>query len=118
MATIRERVDSTGNKTYHVQVRIKGFPPQTKTFDTKAVAKQWAAQVETELRAGRYMPRVEAQRHTVKELLEDYRDKVLIPNRKNCVVKVRNLIGGSKDSAPIALPTLRLHLSPNVETSY
>ena len=81
MATIRERVDSTGNKTYHVQVRIKGFPPQTKTFDTKTVAKQWAAQVETELRAGRYMPRVEAQRHSVKELLEEYRSKVLIPTK-------------------------------------
>lgn len=81
MATIRERVDSNGKKTYHVQIRIKGFPPQTKTFDTKTVAKQWAAQVETELRAGRYMPRVEAQRHTVKELLVEYRDKVLIPTK-------------------------------------
>lgn len=81
MATIRERVDSSGKKSYHVQVRIKGFPPQTKSFDTKTVAKQWAAQVETELRAGRYMPRVEAQRHTVKELLEEYRDKILIPTK-------------------------------------
>jgi integrase len=79
MATIRERVDSTGKKTYHVQIRIKGLPPQTQSFDTKTVAKQWAAQVETELRAGRYLPRVEAQRHTVKELLEEYRDKILIP---------------------------------------
>lgn len=81
MATIRERVDSTGKKTYHVQVRIKGLPPQTQSFDTKTVAKQWAAQVETELRAGRYMSRVEAQRHTVKEFLEKYRDEVLIPTK-------------------------------------
>ncbi len=79
MATIRERVDATGKKSYHVQVRIKGLPPQTQTFETKTAAKQWAAQVETELRAGRYMPRVEAQRHTVKELLEEYRDKILVP---------------------------------------
>lgn len=81
MATIRERSDSTGKKTYHVQVRIKGLPPQTQSFDTKTVAKQWAAQVETELRAGRYMSRVEAQRHTVKEFLEKYRDEVLIPTK-------------------------------------
>lgn len=81
MATIRERIDSTGKKTYHVQIRIKGLPPQTKTFDTKTIAKQWAAQVETELRAGRYLPRVEAQRHTVKEFLEKYRDEVLIPTK-------------------------------------
>ncbi len=81
MATIRERVDSSGKKSYHVQVRIKGFPPQTKSFETKSIAKQWAAQVETELRAGRYMPRVEAQRHTVRELLEDYRSKILVPTK-------------------------------------
>jgi integrase len=79
MATIRERVDATGKKSYQVQVRIKGFPPQTNSFPTKTLAKQWAAQVETDLRAGRYMPRAEAQRHTVKELLEEYRKKVLIP---------------------------------------
>ena len=79
MATIRERIDATGKKSYQVQVRIKGFPPQTNSFPTKTLAKQWAAQVETDLRAGRYMPRAEAQRHTVKELLEEYRKKVLIP---------------------------------------
>lgn len=77
MASIRERIDSTGKKSYHVQIRIQGFPPQTKTFDSKTVAKQWAAYVESELRAGRYMPRAEAQRHTMRELLETYRGKVL-----------------------------------------
>jgi len=79
MATIRERIDASGKKSYHVQVRIKGFPPQTNTFPTKTLAKQWAAHVESELREGRYMPRAQAQRRTVKELLEEYRKKVLIP---------------------------------------
>lgn len=79
MATIRERIDSTGKKSYHVQIRIQGFPPQTQTFDSKTIAKQWAARVETELRAGRYMPHAEAQRHTVREMLEKYRDDVLTP---------------------------------------
>ncbi len=79
MASIRERIDSTGKKSYHVQVRIQGFPPQTQTFDSKTLAKQWAAHVESELRTGRYMPRAEAQRHTVRELLEAYRVQVLIP---------------------------------------
>jgi integrase len=77
MATIRERVDAAGKKTYHVQIRIQGFPPQTKSFSSKAIAKQWAAHVESELRAGRYLPRIEAQRHTVRELLEKYRDEIL-----------------------------------------
>ncbi len=79
MATIRERIDASGKKSYHVQIRIKGFPPQTQTFETKTASRQWAAHVESELRAGRYMPLAEAQRHTVKELLEEYRTKILAP---------------------------------------
>lgn len=79
MASIRERIDSSGNKSYHVQVRLKGFPPQTQTFENKTIAKQWAQRVETELREGRYMPHAVAQRHTVKEMLETYRERVLIP---------------------------------------
>lgn len=79
MATIRERIDSAGKKTYHVQIRLRGFPPQTQSFSSKTVAKQWAAQVETELREGRYLPRAQALRHTVKEMLEEYRKRVLIP---------------------------------------
>jgi integrase len=79
MATIRKRIDANGNKSYHVQIRIKGFPPQTQSFDTMTLAKRWATDTESELRAGRYMPRVEAQRHTVREMLEKYRDEILIP---------------------------------------
>lgn len=79
MASIRERIDASGNKSYHVQIRIKGFPPQTQSFENKSVAKQWAQRVETELREGRYMPHAVAQRHTVKEMLETYRERVLIP---------------------------------------
>ena len=81
MASIRERIDSTGKKTYQVQVRIHGFPPQVETFKTKTEAKQWAAHVESELRAGRYMHRAEAQKHTVKDLLEKYRKEVLKPTK-------------------------------------
>lgn len=77
MAVIRERTSQAGIKSYHVQVRIKGFPPQTKTFASKTMAKQWAAMVETELKAGRYLPRVIAERHTVAELFDRYRKEVL-----------------------------------------
>jgi len=81
MATIRERKDAQGNKSFHVQIRLKGFPPQTKSFDSKTIAKQWAAQVETDLRAGRYMQRVEAERHTVRELIDKYRREVLLTRK-------------------------------------
>jgi hypothetical protein len=69
MASIRERISADGKKSYHVQVRVRTFPPQTKSFDKLAAAKQWASLVESELRSGRYLPRVESARHTVQDLV-------------------------------------------------
>ena len=77
MAVIRERKSASGVKSYHVQVRIRGFPPQTQTFKSKTLAKEWAALTETDLKAGRLLPRVIAERHTVSDLLTRYRKEVL-----------------------------------------
>ena len=77
MAVIRERNSASGVKSYHVQVRIRGFPPQTQTFKSKTLAKEWAALTETDLKAGRLLPRVIAERHTVSDLLTRYRKEVL-----------------------------------------
>lgn len=87
MAVIRERISAGGRKSYHVQIRIKGFPPQTKTFPSKTMAKDWSSMVETELKSGRYMPRMEAQRHTVADLIERYRTEILIPLKKPHMVR-------------------------------
>ncbi len=46
MAVIRERKSASGVKSYHVQVRIRGFPPHTQTFKSKTLAKEWAAALE------------------------------------------------------------------------
>ena len=77
MAVIRERKSASGVKSYHVQVRIRGFPPQTQTFKSKTLAKEWAALTETDLKAGRLLPRVIAERYTVSDLLTRYRKEVL-----------------------------------------
>ncbi len=77
MAAIRERKDQNGNVSYQAQVRIKGHPPESKTFLRKTDAKQWAMQVETEIRTGMTIRKNSASQHTVRELLERYRDNVL-----------------------------------------
>ncbi|WP_085942624.1 hypothetical protein [Acidovorax sp. NO-1] len=41
MAAIRERKDQNGKVSYQAQVRIQGYPPQSKTFLRKTDAKQW-----------------------------------------------------------------------------
>ncbi|MBX3653177.1 MAG: site-specific integrase [Ramlibacter sp.] len=38
---------------WRAQVRRRGFPPQTRTFNTKILAEKWARQVEGEIDAGR-----------------------------------------------------------------
>ena len=78
MAAIRERKDQNGKVSYQAQVRIQGYPPQSKTFLRKTDAKQWAIQTETEIRTGMTIRKNSASKHTVREMLERYRDNVLI----------------------------------------
>ena len=53
MATIRKR----GPYQWAVQIRRKGYPPQNKTFTTKAEADAWAAMTESEMARGVWISR-------------------------------------------------------------
>jgi integrase len=77
MPTFEERIDGDGKKKYRVKVRLKGFPPQSATFDRLTDAKRWAAKIETDLREGRYFRYSEAKRHTVAEMIDRYTAEVL-----------------------------------------
>jgi hypothetical protein len=81
MATIDERVDSTGKVIYRAQVRLKGFSSQRATFERKTDAKLWAQQTEAAIREGRYFRTVEAKRRTVAEMIDRYMRDVL-PQKK------------------------------------
>ena len=71
MASIRERKDSSGKKTHQAQVRINGYPAQTKTFASKTDAKRWAHQTEVDIRSGMFIRRTQATAHTVADLLDE-----------------------------------------------
>lgn len=78
MATIEKRTiqttDRNGNQKvatrYRVKIRLKGYPPETATFDRITDAKEWAAKIESEIKAGRYFG--QSRRHTLAELIERY----------------------------------------------
>ncbi|MEN1494689.1 hypothetical protein AAIH17_36315, partial [Pseudomonas aeruginosa] len=57
MATIRKR----GPSQWQVQVRRKGWPLQTKTFNIQAEAKTWATMIKREMDAGVFVSRNEAE---------------------------------------------------------
>ncbi len=56
MASFRKR----GPYQWQAQVRKKGHPLQTKTFETRAKAEQWARAIEVEMGQGAFVSRAEA----------------------------------------------------------
>lgn len=72
MASINKR----GPHQFQAQVRRKGYPTQTRTFETSQDAKDWAAAVESEMRRGLFIDRSEAERTSFAEILERYRLEV------------------------------------------
>ncbi|OCB03266.1 integrase [Acidithiobacillus ferrivorans] len=67
---------------WKVSVRKKGFPPQFKTFRTKAEALAWASVVESEMVRGVWRDRAASESTTLKECLDRYAADVL-PTRKD-----------------------------------
>lgn len=69
--------------TYTATVRMKGFPVFARTFDTKGEAKIWAADVEKEMRAGRFQDTRPAEKITLAEAIERYLEHVSSQKRPN-----------------------------------
>jgi integrase len=74
MAAIQKRtwVDGEGGQrtSYRVQVRRRGFPPVTATFERKTDAVKWAQATEADMDRRRYFPQHEAERHTLADLVD------------------------------------------------
>lgn len=81
MANIQERKSKDGKVSYRVQVRLRGYPPQSASFARKTDAKRWAQQIETAIREGRHFKTAEAKKHTLNDLIDRY-IKAVVPNKK------------------------------------
>ena len=77
MASFEKRTAADGKSTYRVKVRLKGYPPQTASFERLTDAKKWAASTESAIREGRYFKTAESKRHTLAELIDRYIKEVL-----------------------------------------
>jgi integrase len=76
VATISKRTTRTGVR-YIAQVRLKGYPPQSRAFERKTDARDWARETETNIRSGQTSGLAGRQRHTLSELVEKYVEEVL-----------------------------------------
>jgi integrase len=72
MASIRKR----GQYQWEAQVRRRGYPAQSKTFNTKAEAEAWAKMIESEMSRGVWVSRSEAEATTLYEALTRYEEEV------------------------------------------
>jgi len=74
MASIQRRIwtDKEGRQrtSYRAQIRRRGFPPVSATFDRKTDAAEWAKQTEADMSRRRYFPQHEAERHTLTDLVD------------------------------------------------
>lgn len=71
MATIRKTV----HDTWQVQIRRKGYPTQSSTFDKKSEAEAWARNVEGEMDKGEFKDRRNARNTTLYEVLQHYLER-------------------------------------------
>ncbi len=77
MATIRKK----GELQWHVQVRRKGHPTQTRTFELKEDAEKWAREVERSIDRGEFKDARNAANTTLRQVLENYRDSKAQSNK-------------------------------------
>ncbi|MCD2452264.1 site-specific integrase [Methylicorpusculum oleiharenae] len=91
MATIETRTNDTGEKSYRVKVRLKGFPPQAATFERLTDARKWAASTESAIRENRHFKTAESKKHTFSEMVNRYVKDVLPGKPKQAVKQKQQL---------------------------
>jgi hypothetical protein len=86
MASFRKR----GPYQWQAQVRKKGQPLQSKTFETRAAAETWARAIEVEMDKGVFVSRAEAEATTLKELLQRYLEEIT-PSKKGAAPEANRI---------------------------
>jgi len=81
MPTIRKEIGLNGALSYHVQIRKRGYPVQTKTFSKSADAERGATIIESEMERGVFVSRTEAEATLVSDVLDRYEKEVLPTKR-------------------------------------
>lgn len=102
MASIKKR----GDYQWRVQIRKKGYPQESKTFNTKADAEKWARMIETEMDRGVFVSRNEAENITISELLDRYLVEVT-PQKKSWKNEVQRLNYLKREFGALSLAALQ-----------
>jgi len=72
MGFIRERPLKNRGTRYQAEIRLKGYPSVSATFDRRTDAKNWIQKTEADIRCGRHQLYSEGKRYTFKQAVERY----------------------------------------------
>ena len=103
MASIQKRKLKDGSVNYRVQVRLKGFPTQSASFERLTDAKKWSQSTEAAIREHRYFKTSEAKKHTVADLIDRYVRQVLPTKPKSFKQQNRQLSWWKSKLGPYTL---------------
>ena len=114
MATFTKR-ETNGKTVWGAQVRRKGHPSISATFERLTDAKRWAARQEAAISEARAVPGSAARRHTVAEVVDRYCLTVLPHKRPKTIVNQKKHLQWWRD----LIGHLRLiDVTPAVITDY
>lgn len=102
MANIQKRTLKSGETSYRVQIRIKGHPTETASFQRLTDARLWAQQTEADIRRGKHFKSSEAKKRTMGEAIDRYFKDVL-SQRENPVNQITYLKWWRKEIGAYAL---------------
>ncbi|WP_068466746.1 tyrosine-type recombinase/integrase [Candidatus Protochlamydia phocaeensis] len=106
MGTIRELTKKNGEKSYHAEVRLKGFPSQRESFRTRTQAKKWIQDTEAAIRDGRFKNQSASRKYLVKELIDRFIAQCLPKHPKYYVKKVGLLSKWKEELGDVLLANL------------
>ena len=76
------QIEKRGDLQWRARVKKKGFPEQSKTFNTRRDAEDWAKVVESEMIRGTFISRSDSEKVTFGDLVDRYLREVT-PSKKN-----------------------------------
>lgn len=103
MAFIEERKTKDGKTKYRVQIRMKGYPKLTETFDRITDAKRWIQLTEAAMHEGRHFKTIEAKKKTLGDLIDRYIENVLPSKPKNAANQEAHLLWWKEKIGYLAL---------------
>lgn len=75
---------------WRAQIRTKGYPSQSRTFDSRAAAEKWARLIESEIDRGIFIDRSEAERTSLSDALDRY-GREITPSKRGQAQELRRI---------------------------